>query len=289
MLLPIRKKDDGMRYIVLRNGTKFIFDSLKIMGIINATPDSFYKGSRTPVHDDALLKAEKMIEEGADILDIGGESTRPGSDPVSAEDEVERVIPLIRSIRNMNSEILISVDTYRARTAEEAVKAGADIVNDISAMSMDPGMADVVHGLNVPIILMHMKGTPKVMQKEPLYNDVVKEVLDYLGERIAFAEGSGISREKVIIDPGIGFGKLYEHNVALIKRINEFSSLGCPVLLAASRKSSIGTALGGLPAEERLEGTMAVSCYAALKGVDIIRVHDVKENKRAVMMIEVLK
>jgi dihydropteroate synthase len=230
-----------------------------------------------------------MVHDGADILDIGGESTRPGSEPISTEEEISRVVPLIKEIRKINNEVLISVDTYRADTAEEAILSGADIVNDISAMSFDEDMAKVVKKYNVPVILMHIKGTPKDMQKDPHYDDVIMEVSDFFNERINYAQSQGIKRDKLILDPGVGFGKLYEHNIELIKKIDYFYKLDLPILLAVSRKSSIGMALGNLPASERLEGTLAVTCYAALKGVEMVRVHDVLENKRAAMMIEVLK
>ncbi|EYE89378.1 dihydropteroate synthase [Fervidicella metallireducens AeB] len=275
--------------MTLKNGIEYNFDSMKIMGIINATPDSFFKDSRVSDEESALKRALKMIEEGADVIDIGGESTRPGSEPIGEEEEINRVVPLIKAIRNVNKDILISVDTYRAKTAEEAIKAGADIINDISAMTFDENMADVAVKYNVPVILMHIKGTPKDMQKNPHYNDVVMEVKEFFKNRIDYALSKGISKKKIILDPGIGFGKLFEHNIELIKRIDEFHSLGCPILLAVSRKSSIGMALGNLPPEERLEGTIAVTCFAALKNVEMVRVHDVKENKRAAMMIEVLK
>jgi dihydropteroate synthase len=278
-----------MSYIALKDGRRYEFDRMKIMGILNATPDSFFAGSRVSNLEIAVERAKKMIEDGADILDIGGESTRPGSDPVSPEEEINRVVPLIQQIRKFNKDILISVDTYRAKTAEEAIKAGADIVNDISAMMFDEKMADVVRQYNVPVILMHIKGTPKDMQQNPHYDDVLKEVMEFFEERINYALSKGISKDKIIIDPGIGFGKLYEHNIELIRKVDEFHKLGYPILLAVSRKSSIGMALGNLPPEERLEGTMAITCYAALKNIQMVRVHDVKENKRAAMMIEVLK
>lgn len=289
MLLLIQKRSDFVRYISLKNGQRYYFDSMKIMGIINATPDSFYEGSRVYSIESAVNKAVKMIEEGADILDIGGESTRPGSDPVSTDEEIKRVVPLIREIRKVNRDILISVDTYRSKTAAEALEAGADIINDISAMTFDSSMADVVREYNVPIVLMHIKGTPKDMQKNPFYNDVVGEVIEFLRERIEYAVSKRISKDKIIVDPGVGFGKLYEHNIELIKNVDRLHELDCPVLLAVSRKSSIGAALGNLPVSERLEGTIAVTCYAALKGIEMVRVHDVKENKRAAAMIEVLK
>lgn len=277
-----------MSYIILKNNEKYCFDNMKIMGIINSTKDSFYEGSRTQSVEVAILNALRMIEEGADIIDIGGESTRPGSEPVSPEEEIARVVPVVEGIRKVNKNILISIDTYRAKTAEEAIKAGADIINDISAMTFDKDMADIVFKYNVPIILMHVNGRPKEMQKNPVYDNVVKEVMEFFEERIKYTLSKGISKDKIILDPGIGFGKLYEHNIELIKRIDEFHTLELPILLAVSRKNTIGIAIGNLPTKERLEGTIAVTCYAALKKVQMIRVHDVKENKRAVMMIEVL-
>jgi len=278
-----------MRYMTLKDGSVYNFDSMKVMGILNATDDSFFPGSRVGSVENATNIAMNMIENGADILDVGGESTRPGSDPVSEEQEIGRVVPVIRGIREKNKDILISVDTYRAKTAEGAIKAGADIINDISAMTFDERMADVVVKYNVPVILMHIKGSPKNMQKSPHYDDVVGEVKDFFKERIEYAISKGIQRDKLILDPGIGFGKNFEHNMELIRKIDSFYDFDLPVLLAVSRKSSIGAALGNLPVEERLEGTIAVSCFAAMKGVDMVRVHDVLENKRAITMIEVLK
>lgn len=259
------------------------------MGILNATPDSFYEGSRFMELERALNRAEDMIKNGVDIIDIGGESTRPGSEPVGVEEEIKRVVPVIEAIREKNKNILISVDTYRAETARRAIEAGADIINDISGMTFDKDMVNVVKEYNVPIIIMHIKGTPKDMQKNPQYDNVLKEVKDYFIERIEYALKNGISKDKIILDPGIGFGKAYEHNIELIKNIDYFSDLNVPILLAVSRKSSIGIALGNVPPEDRLEGTIAVTCYASMKNVDIIRVHDVLENKRALMMMEALK
>lgn len=278
-----------MRYITLRDGRRYNFDKMKVMGILNATPDSFFSGSRVQEINVALNKAMKMIEDGADILDIGGESTRPGSEPIDSDEEIKRVIPIIEAIRKENKDILISVDTYRAETAKKAIEAGADIINDISAMTFDSDMVKVAKEYNVPIILMHIKGTPKNMQQNPHYDNVLKEVKDYFIERIEFAKNNGINSDKIILDPGIGFGKTYEHNIELIKNIEYFNDLDVPVLLAVSRKSSIGIALGNVPPEDRLEGTIAVTCYASMKNVDIVRVHDVLENKRAIMMMEALK
>lgn len=278
-----------MKYISLKDGTKYYFDKTKVMGIINVTPDSFFAGSRSENSDNAVKKALKMIEDGADILDIGGESTRPGSDPVSVDEEIDRVVPVIEKIRRVNSDILISVDTYRAKTAEASIKAGADIINDISAMMFDEGMAEIIRKYNVPIILMHTKGTPKNMQVNPHYDNVVIELISYFQERINYCRKMGIAMDKLIIDPGIGFAKAYEHNIELIKKIGIFHEFKLPILLAVSRKSSLGVALGNLPPEERLEATIAVSCYAALLNIEMVRVHDVLENKRAITMIEAIK
>lgn len=278
-----------MKYISLKEGTKYYFDKTKVMGIINATPDSFFSGSRNENSDNAVKKALKMIENGADILDIGGESTRPGSDPVTTEEEIHRVVPVIEGIRKANKDILISVDTYRAKTAEAAIKAGADMINDISAMMFDDDMAKVIRKYNVPIILMHIKGTPKNMQINPHYDNVVIELMCYFKERIDYCKKMGISMDKLIIDPGVGFAKSYEHNMELIKKIGLFHEIDLPILLAVSRKTSLGIAIGNLPTEERLEATIAVSCYAALQNVEMVRVHDVLENKRAITMIEAIK
>lgn len=278
-----------MRYIELKDGAIYNFENMKVMGILNATKDSFYPGSRIGNVENAVKRAIKMIEDGADILDIGGESTRPGSDPVTVKEEIERVVPVIKAIRDKDKDILISVDTYRSETAEAAIKAGADIINDISAMTFDEKMADVAVKYNVPVILMHIKGTPKDMQKNPHYDDVIKEVKDFFQERIDYGISKGIKKNKMILDPGIGFGKNFDHNMELIRKIDSFFVFDLPILLAVSRKSSIGEALGDVPVEERLEGTIAVSCYAAMKDVDMIRVHDVLENKKAIKMIEVLK
>ncbi|MBZ4663174.1 MAG: folP [Caloramator sp.] len=278
-----------MKYITLRDGRIYVFDKMKVMGILNATPDSFYSNSRVSGVEEGVKRALEMIKNGADIIDVGGESTRPGSEPIGLDEELNRVIPLIEGIRRENKEILISVDTYRAETAKKAIEAGADIINDISGMTFDKDMVRVVKDYNVPIIIMHIKGTPKNMQQNPQYENVLKEVKEYFKERIEYAIKNGISKDKIIIDPGIGFGKTYEHNIELIKNIEFFNDLEVPVLLAVSRKSSIGIALGNVPPEERLEGTIAVTCYASMKNIHIIRVHDVLENKRALMMMEALK
>ncbi|MEG2893787.1 MAG: dihydropteroate synthase [Clostridium sp.] len=275
--------------VTLKGGKVYNFDNMKIMGILNATPNSFFEGSRVSSLDVAVERALQMIEDGADILDIGGESTRPGSEPVDVDEEISRVVPLIEGIRKVNKDILISIDTYRSKTAEAAIIAGADIVNDISGLTFDDNMADVVVKYDVPIFIMHIKGTPKNMQVNPQYDDVVGEMCQFFSERIEYALSKGISRDKIMLDPGIGFGKNYQHNIDIIKNLEVFYKFDMPVLLAVSRKTMIGKALGNLPTEERLEGTMAITCYAADRGIEMIRVHDVKENYRAARMIEVFR
>lgn len=274
---------------VLKDGRSIDYKTMKVMGIINCTPDSFYEGSRKNTVEEALKTAERMIKEGAKILDIGGESTRPGSDPVSLEEEISRVVPVIKAIKNKFKDIIISIDTYRAKTAKMAIEAGADIVNDISGMIFDSNMVKVVKEYDVPVIIMHIKGIPKNMQANPEYEDLMKEVSLYFKERIDYAKENGIGEDKIILDPGIGFGKTMEHNLTLMNRIEEIKSFNMPILLAASRKSTIGKVLGGLKTEDRLEGTIAISCLAVEKGLQMVRVHDVKENVRAIKMLEAIK
>ncbi len=272
---------------VLADGRVLNYDKVLIMGILNITPDSFYENSRTAV-EEVVAKAGQMLADGADILDIGGESTRPGSDAVSAEEEQARVLPVIEALRKAYPQAVISVDTYRASTARAAIKAGADIINDISAMEADPEMIDVVCETKAPIILMHMRGTPKDMQDQCDYKNVVEEVAVYLAERANLLRERGVGADKIILDPGIGFAKNAEQNLKLMRDLYALTSFGYPVLLAASRKGTIGKVLGDLPAEERLEGTLAVSCQAVYSGANMVRVHDVKENLRAVRMLEAI-
>lgn len=272
---------------VLADGRVLTYDKMSIMGILNITPDSFYSGSRVSV-EEAVRKAGQMLADGADILDIGGESTRPGSDSVSAEEELARVVPVIKAVREAYPAAVISVDTYRAATAREAIAAGADIINDISSMEADPEMLQIVKETGAPIILMHMRGTPKNMQQNCQYTDVVEEVACYLAQRAALLEENGIGADKIILDPGIGFAKDVQQNLLLMRDLEVLASFGYPVLLAASRKSTIGAVVGNLPAEERLAGTIGVSCQAVYAGAQMIRVHDVKENLQAVRMLEAI-
>ncbi|MCS7174845.1 dihydropteroate synthase [Pseudothermotoga sp.] len=275
-----------IRCMNLPSGRKLYFDRTLIMGVINVTPDSFYAASR--VEKDKLLdRVAQMIREGVDIIDIGGESTRPGSDRVTEEEEMSRVVPAVELVKK-NFDVVVSVDTYKAKVAEESIKVGAEIVNDVSALRFDPNMVEVLKKYKPAVVLMHMKGEPKTMQENPHYDDVVKEILYFLKERIEFLSESGID-DRIMIDPGIGFGKRLEDNLEIIKRISEFKSLKRPVLIGASRKSFIGKVLGDVPPEERLYGTLAVTAYCVLNGVDVIRVHDVRENSHVIKLIETIR
>ena len=254
-----------------------------VMGIINCTPDSFYAGSRRKTTSAAIDAAREMIAQGADIIDIGGESTRPGSTFVDTQEETARVIPVIEAVRE-ESGVVISVDTRKAAVAEEALDAGADIVNDISALRDDPQLANVVASRGVPVILMHMLGTPKTMQKSPSYDSVVSEILAWLTERIRFAESRGITLDKIILDPGIGFGKRLEDNLQVIKEVSAFCRLGYPVLLGMSRKSFISGVLD-VPPEDRLSASLAAAAYCVGQGAQILRVHDVRETVHLVRIL----
>jgi len=258
-----------------------------IMGILNVTPDSFANGGRYDTLDSTLLQAERMAEEGADIIDVGGESTRPGTRPVPLKEEMKRTIPVIKRLANRIN-LPISIDTYKSRVAREALDSGASLVNDISALRMDKGMAGVVSRYKAPLILMHMQGRPSNMQKNPQYGDVIGEIISFLRERMEIAKEKGVDEEKIIIDPGIGFGKKAKHNLEIFNRLSEFRSLGRPILVGPSRKSVIGNVLN-LPVEERLEGTAAAVAASILNGADIIRVHDVREMKRVVDMTNAIR
>ncbi len=233
-----------------------------------------------------VQRASQMLAQGADILDIGGESTRPGSDSVEADEERARVVPVIEALRKAYPQAVLSIDTYRASTAEAALAAGADIINDISAMEADERMAELVVKSGAPIILMHMRGTPKNMQQSCDYDDVTEEVAVYLASRAQLLRERGVGADKIILDPGIGFAKNVQQNLQLMRDLHTLTSFGYPVLLAASRKSTMGAVLGGVPAEERLEATIATSMQAVHAGAQMVRVHDVKENERAIRMLE---
>ena len=249
-----------------------------VMGILNVTPDSFSDGGQFLDTKSAVCHAFRMAEQGADIIDIGGESTRPGSDPVSINDELARVIPVIEGIRG-ESTIPISIDTYKSIVARAAIAAGANIINDISGLNFDPEMVNIVRDHRVPIIIMHIKGTPKNMQVDPQYDDLIQEVIDYFQKQIDFCRDNGVPKSKIILDPGIGFGKRLNDNFILIRELKRFTELGYPVLIGPSRKSFIGLTLG-LPVEQRFEGTAAAITAGIMNGARIIRVHDVLEMKR---------
>lgn len=251
------------------------------MGILNVTPDSFSDGGWFVDRDEAVAHALKMLDEGAGIIDVGGESTRPGSDPVATEEEIRRVVPVIRGILSERPEAVVSIDTYRAATAEAALAAGASLVNDVSGGLMDSRMLPLVAEAGCPVVLMHMKGDPKTMQFEPEYGDVVKEVREFLSERAERATAAGIAPENIVLDPGIGFGKTLEHNLRLLKNLEDISSLGFPVLIGTSRKTFIGTLTGVAEADERVNGTVATSVLAYERGARIFRVHDVRQNCEA--------
>jgi dihydropteroate synthase len=266
-----------------------------IMGIINVTPDSFSDGGKFKTCDDTVAYAEKMVEDGADILDIGGESTRPFSENVSEEEETRRVVPVIEELAKRVS-IPISIDTTKANVARRAIEAGASIINDIGAMKLDHEMPDIVAKYNVPIIVMHMKGTPETMQISPTYDDLIKEVKDFLEDCITLAEAKGISKSKIIVDPGIGFGKTVTHNLLLIKKINEFNSLDVPILIGSSRKSFIRTILKQNIGKELKPdspfvetGTQASIAAAVLQGAHIVRVHDVADTYATVKIADAIK
>jgi len=259
-----------------------------VMGVLNVTPDSFSGDGL--LREDRWLeatvaRAREMVAEGADLLDVGGESTRPGADPVSLEEELRRVIPAIEALV-ATVDVPLSVDTMKAEVARQALRRGAWMVNDISALRADPGMARVVADAGCPVVLMHMKGTPKDMQLNPRYDDVVAEVRAFLAERIAYARRHGIPEDRIVIDPGFGFGKRPVHNLELVRALPALRALGCPVLLGPSRKSTIGKLLGGSPPHERLEGTIAMCVLAAAYGADIVRVHDVRPVARALRVAD---
>jgi dihydropteroate synthase len=257
-----------------------------IMGILNVTPDSFSDGGRFYKFDDAVRQGIRMAEEGADIIDVGGESTRPGSQPVSLKEELSRVIPVIESL-SRQLDVPVSIDTYKAKVAQAALNAGAQMINDISALRFDPEMKKIVAQHDVPVALMHIQGTPRTMQENPWYEDVIGEIIVYLKESVRIAEDAGIDQEKIIIDPGIGFGKRLEDNLNILKNLKRFSILNCSILIGCSRKSFIGKILHLTP-EERLEGSLAALAVAVMNGAHMVRVHDVKESRKVASLVDAI-
>ncbi len=282
-LSKLTKQD--LMFTLNANGKMVTMDQPLVMGIINVTPDSFYAGSRFSEISAILQQVEKMLAEGADILDIGGQSTRPGSEQISVAEELERVIPVIEAIHKKFPGTIISIDTYYSAVAKEAVKAGAAMVNDVSGGSIDPELIAVVASMHVPYVLMHIKGTPQTMLQAAQYENVTRDVLDYFIGKTNELHKAGI--HDIIIDPGFGFGKNSSHNFELLKSLSVFQMLDCPILVGLSRKSTIYKTLG-VTADEALNGTTVLNTVALMNGANILRVHDVKEAKETIRLVAAL-
>ncbi len=274
------------RLIEVREGLRPPVRRTIIMGILNITPDSFFDGGRFTGTKAAMDRASQMLDEGADWIDVGGESSRPGASPVTLQEESKRIIPVVKALAARG--VTVSVDTTKAALAMRALDEGACIINDISAFSMDQSMASVCAKSGAYCVLMHMRGTPRTMQSHTGYRDLVGEVYAFLEQRLAFAVDHGVDRDKIILDPGIGFGKSAEGNIELIRNLGVFKKLGRPLLVGASRKSFIG-AVTGEPGADRLAGSLSVAAIAVMKGADILRVHDVGETRQAVAMAEAIR
>jgi dihydropteroate synthase len=260
-----------------------------VMGIINVTPDSFSDGGRHATAEAAVAHGLELVRQGADILDIGGESTRPGAIPVSLDEELRRVVPVVEALVKQTS-LPLSVDTSKAEVAQSALAVGAGIINDVTALSGDPKMAEVVAAAQASVILMHMKGTPATMQQNPTYENVIEEVGRFFEERLQATKAAGIDRERVALDPGIGFGKTSEHNLEILARLGEFQRFGRPICLGVSRKGFVGRLLNNRPVERRLAGSLAAVCYAMAEGsVQVVRVHDVEETRDTVNVIAAIQ
>ncbi|MDY6856649.1 MAG: dihydropteroate synthase [Thermodesulfobacteriota bacterium] len=280
---------DAIKRISCKKGNLNLDERTHIMGILNITPDSFSDGGLFCDPDLAVTHALKLVDDGADIIDVGGETTKPGSKPISADQELARVIPVVKRLSKM-IDVPLSIDTYKSAVAKRAIEAGAEMINDISALRFDPDMKVTAAKYGVPIVLMHMKGTPLNMQKDPRYEFLISEIIGYLKESIEIAQKAGIHPDRIIIDPGIGFGKSIKkrHNLEIIRRLSEFETLGMPILIGPSRKAFIGEILG-TDVTQREEGTVAAVCAAVLNGANIIRVHNVGMIKRAVKIIDAIK
>lgn len=261
-------------------------DRTLIMGVLNVTPDSFSDGGEFLSPLPAIEHAYKMIEEGADIIDIGGESSRPGSDPVSIDEEINRILPIIEELID-NISVPLSIDTYKSKVAKKALKLGVEIVNDISGLRSDPEMGKIISEYKAYVIIMHMKGTPKNMQDDPKYDNLLGEIIEFFNRQIQFAVNSGIQKTRIILDPGIGFGKRIADNFVLLNSLKMLADLGYPLLVGPSRKSFIGLTLK-LPLNQRVEGTSAAVTASILNGAKIVRVHDVKEMKRVVTIADLI-
>lgn len=258
------------------------------MGILNVTPDSFSDGGLHFAKSAAVDRAMMMADEGADMIDIGGESTRPGSEPVPLEEELRRTIPVIEALAG-RVKIPLSIDTYKAEVARKALNAGASIVNDISGLRFDPAMVEVASGHRVPVIIMHMRGNPKNMQANPVYEALIPEIMDYFRISVRSAIKLGIAEDMIIVDPGIGFGKTFEHNLEILNNLQEFTLFRIPLMVGPSRKAFIGKILGGAPAADRVDGTAAAVAISIIKGANIVRVHDVKEMAKVAKVADAIK
>ncbi len=259
-----------------------------IMGILNCTEDSFYSLSRVKSEEACIQRAQTMLEQGAGILDLGAESTRPGSLPAEEKTELERLVPVVRELRSRFPQVVLSIDTTKSAVAQACLEAGADILNDISGLGFDPSMAKVAARWKAPLILMHMRGVPRTMQQNTDYSHFMEELLGYFMERITLAESSGCSREQIIIDPGLGFSKDVSQNLRILREIESFRLFERPILIGHSRKSTIGKVLNLPDPGDRLAGTLGISAWCASRGVEILRVHDVRENLQGVRMIEAI-
>ncbi|WP_375255496.1 dihydropteroate synthase [Yoonia sp.] len=293
--IAVHQRDGGISHIPASDAPSDLLENLTrhrppiagldmsvphLMGILNVTPDSFSDGGTFNASDTALQRARDMHAQGATIIDVGGESTRPGAAEVPVTEEIARTAPVIAAIR-AQSDVPISIDTRKSMVAAAALEAGANLVNDVAALTHDPALASVTAQAGVPVCVMHAQGTPQTMQNDPTYEDVLLDVYDFLAERVAAAVEAGIPRERIVVDPGIGFGKTVAHNLILLRGIALFHSLGCPVLLGASRKRFIGVIGGGDGALNRVSGSVAVALFAARRGVQFLRVHDIVETKQA--------
>ena len=283
------RAEEIRKVIQLTPGRQLTLARPLVTGVLNVTPDSFSDGGRYATVDSAVEQALRMEQFGADIVDIGGESTRPGAKPVDEAKEMKRVIPVIERLRSL-SDIPVSIDTYKARVAEAGLDAGADMVNDISALRFDTNMALLIAQRRVPVVMMHMQGSPRDMQVDPSYEDCVTEIVVFFQRRIALCETQGIDKSKIIIDPGIGFGKRLSDNLQILSRFEEFSKLGAPVMVAASRKSFIGMLHDGdKPADQRLGGSLSAAILSVLKGAAIVRTHDVSETVEALKVLQAVR
>ncbi len=271
-----------------RKRTFTLGEKTLVMGVLNVTPDSFSDGGLYLDKGQAVARGLKMVEEGADFIDVGGESTRPGSKPLSLDEELRRVVPVVESLARETT-VPVSIDTYKSAVAREAIQAGAQMINDISGLHLDPDLAEVAAKEGVPISLMHMRGTPETMQSNIHYESLFSEILRSLGESVERAERAGVDPEQIIVDPGIGFGKTKEHNLLILRQLSEFRILGKPLLLGTSRKSFIGKVLGTDEVTDRLEGTLASVAIGVFNGAHIVRCHDVREATRAVALADAIR